>query len=158
VLKTAVSNLTGNICVVEQRSAVNLEGLMSFAERMSASDTKSPLTSRTVNRKLGFKEVNLPKRFGSSRWRSTMAFTVLTEDPSARDVGDLIIMGNIDALGQLNQNFVDSVADAGDTQENEPVRQSNVDDADADADDEDDEEDDESDPEAEDDDTESERA
>lgn len=98
-----------------------------------------------------------------------MAFTVLTEDPSARDVGDLIIMGNIDVLGHVNQNYVDSVADGGDTQQNEPIRQSNLDDDGADDEDNDedleddendenDEEDDESDPEAEDDNTESEMA
>ncbi len=52
-----------------------------------------------------------------------MAFTVLTEDPAAREVGDLIIVddraGYVDLLGLLEHNFVDKVEEEEDIQEDE---------------------------------------
>ncbi|MCU1362922.1 MAG: hypothetical protein JWM55_750 [Acidimicrobiaceae bacterium] len=93
-----------------------------------------------------------------------MAFTVLTEDPSAREVGDLIIvddrLGYVDVLGLLDQNFVKIGGDEA-TDETEPGKRDPGDEAKDDGDDDetgDEEEDDEADEEAEDDDTESERS
>jgi hypothetical protein len=74
-----------------------------------------------------------------------MAFTVLTEDPSTREVGDLIILGDrfrgANVLGQLDHNFVDKVEGDEGTEETETV-----------------EPDEDTDDEEEDDDTESERS
>jgi Ran GTPase-activating protein (RanGAP) involved in mRNA processing and transport len=87
-----------------------------------------------------------------------MAFTVFTEDPSTRDVGDLIIVGdrfsNVDVLGPLNHSVVDEVEKV----DKEDGDKEDGDKEDGDEDDDDEEEDDEADAEAEDDDTESERS
>ncbi len=88
-----------------------------------------------------------------------MAFRVLTDDPSAREVGDLIIVHDrfsyVDVLGLLDQNYVEMVEDA---KRVEPAMRSNQGEEGDNDEDGDDEEDDEADEEVEDDDTDSERS
>jgi hypothetical protein len=88
-----------------------------------------------------------------------MAFTVFTEDPSTREVGDLIIVGyqfgTVHDSDELDDTVVNKVGEDDDTDDVETVEKE---DGDSEEDGEDDEEDDEADAEAEDDDTESERS
>jgi hypothetical protein len=92
-----------------------------------------------------------------------MAFTVLTEDPAVREVGDLIIVDDrvdhADVLGLFDDNFADEVEEQTDTQESEMVDRSDADVGHGDEEEGgDEEEDDEEVAEGEDDDTESERS
>lgn len=85
-----------------------------------------------------------------------MAFKVLTDDPSAREVGDLVIIRDRfsydDVLGRLDQNYVDMIENA---EEVQPATRSNKGEEGGDDAEGDDGNDDE---EAEDDDTDSERS
>jgi hypothetical protein len=97
-----------------------------------------------------------------------MGFIVVTEDPSSREVGDVIIMGDGRTLLEVEVLETDSplfdlshvteILDEESSDVEEEIAEDQDDEEEDDDDDEDDEEDDEADAEAEDDDTDSERS